>query len=286
MKPAAFEYHAPASVDEVVRLLSRYGDDAKLLAGGQSLVPMMNLRLARPAVLIDLGRVASLDYIQESDGYVAIGAMTRQRTAELSETVRQHAPLLARTLPLVGHAATRNRGTIGGSIAHADPAAELPAVTVALEADLVVVGPRGRRTCKAEGFFVSYLTTSLGSGEVLVELRLPRATADARSAFREFSRRYGDFAIVGVAAALRIDGGGKCQSARLAVIGVGSRPVRVVSAEGVLAGEILTDGVIREAGEVAAKEVEARGDLHASSHYRRRLTAVLIEQAVTDAIQR
>jgi CO/xanthine dehydrogenase FAD-binding subunit len=157
---------------------------------------------------------------------------------------------------------------------------------VALEADLVVVGPRGRRTCKAEGFFVSYLTTSLGSGEVLVELRLPRATADARSAFREFSRRYGDFAIVGVAAALRIDGGGKCQSARLAVIGVGSRPVRVVSAEGVLAGEILTDGVIREAGEVAAKEVEARGDLHASSHYRRRLTAVLIEQAVTDAIQR
>ena len=283
MKPAPFEYHAPRSLDEVLGRLAQAGGDAKLLAGGQSLVPMLNMRLARPAILIDLGRVRSLDYVNESAGHVAIGALTRQRAAEQSATVQRHAPLLAQALPWIAHPTIRNRGTVGGSLAHADPAAELPAVAAALDADLIVAGPKGHRTTKADTFFVSYLTTSLAPDEVLVELRLPRPGPTTRVAFTEFSRRHGDFAIVGVAAALEVDEARTCRSARLALFGVGPGPVRARAAERVLTGQALADAVITEAAESAAKEIDPHGDLHASAHYRRRLAAVLVEDALRQA---
>jgi carbon-monoxide dehydrogenase medium subunit len=280
VKPAPFEYYAPRSLDEVLERLGQSGGEAKLLAGGQSLVPMMNMRLARPAILIDLGRISGLDYVNESDGHVAIGALTRQRAAERSATVQRHAPLVAKALPWIGHPTIRNRGTIGGSLAHADPAAELPAVATALDAELVVAGPQGRRTAKPDTFFVSYLTTSLAHDEVLVELRLPRPGPMSRVAFTEFSRRHGDFAIAGVAAALEVDDGQTCRSVRLALFGVGPGPVRARMAERVLTGQALADKVVTEAAETAAKEIDPHSDLHASAHYRRRLAAVLVEDAL------
>ena len=284
MKPPPFEYVAPRSLDEVLARLAEAGGDAKLLAGGQSLVPMLNMRLTRPAVLVDLGRVAGLDSVRESDGHVAIGALTRQRAAEQSPEVRRHAPLLAEALPFIGHPTIRNRGTIGGSLAHADPAAELPAVAVALDADLVVASANGRRTVKADGFFVSFLTTSLAPDEVLVELRLPRPSPATRVAFTELSRRHGDFALVGVAAALEIDDAGTCRSARLALCGVGPGPVRARAAERTLTGQALGDAVVAEAAHAAAQEIDPHTDIHATAHYRRRLAAALVEDAMRAAM--
>ena len=284
MKPAPFEYLAPRSLDEVLARLADFGDDAKLLAGGQSLVPAMNLRLARPRVLIDLGRVPDVDYIRASGGTLALGALVRQRAAERSADVRRGAPLLAQALPFIGHPAIRNRGTVGGSLAHADPAAELPAVVAALDGDLVVASVRGRRVVKPSEFFASYLTTTLRPDEMLVEVRLPHATATSRSAFVEFARRHGDFALVGVALALELDAGNVCRSARVALVGVGPGPVRAVQAERCLVGQVVSDAAIREAAESAAKEIDPPGDLHASGHYRRRLAAVLVEDAVRHAL--
>ncbi|MFI5280317.1 MAG: FAD binding domain-containing protein [Gemmatimonadales bacterium] len=279
MKPAPFEYHAPRTLDEVLARLRQAGGEAKLLAGGQSLVPAMNLRLARPQVLIDLGRVRELDYIREANDHLAVGALVHQRAAERSDAVRRSVPLLARALPFIGHPAIRNRGTIGGSLAHADPAAELPAVVTALDADLVIAGPGGHRVAKPSEFFVSYLTTSLQPDEVLVEVRLPRATPSMRSAFVEISRRHGDFAIVGVALSMDLDSGWRCRAARVAIVGVGPGPVRAVQADRCLEGQVASEALFREAGQIAAKEIDPPSDIHATSHYRRRLTAVLLEDA-------
>jgi CO/xanthine dehydrogenase FAD-binding subunit len=284
VKPASFEYVAPRTLDEVLARLADLGDDAKLLAGGQSLVPALNLRLARPRVLIDLGRVPDIDHVRAVDGTVAIGACVRQRAAERSDVVRRSAPLLAKALPFIGHPAIRNRGTVGGSLAHADPAAELPAVVAALEADLVVASARGRRVLKPMEFFTSYLTTALRPDEMLVEVRVPHATASARVGFVEFSRRHGDFALAGVAVSLELDAGNTARAARVALFGVGPTPVRAVQAERVLTGRAITDDVVREAAQAAAKEIDPPADLHATSHYRRRLAAVLVEDAVRQAL--
>jgi CO/xanthine dehydrogenase FAD-binding subunit len=284
VKPAVFEYLAPRTLDEALAHLAEHGDDAKVLAGGQSLVPMMNMRLARPKVLVDLNRVPELDYIRTDAGAVAFGALTRQRTAERSDAVRRSVPLMAQALPLIGHVAIRNRGTVGGSLAHADPAAELPAVVAALDGELVIAGPRGRRAVKAAEFFVSYLTTSLRPDELLVEVRLPSATAATRSAFVEFARRHGDFALAGVALTLELEEGGACRTARIALFGVGPGPVRAVQAERCLAGRVVSDAVIREAAASAAKEIDPSDDLHATGHYRRHLTTVLVEDAARQAL--
>lgn len=286
MKPAPFEYHAPRTLDEVLARLRQAGEDAKLLAGGQSLVPMMNLRLARPKVVIDLGRVGELDYIHEADGHLAVGTLVRQRTAERSDVVRRIVPLLAQALPFIGHATIRNRGTVGGSLAHADPAAELPAVVAALDAELVIAGPRGRRVARPSEFFVSYLTTALQPDEMLVEVRFPRVEPSTRSAFVELARRHGDFAIVGLALAVDVDGDRRCRAARVALAGVGPGPVRAVQAERCLEGSVITEVLVREASQVAAKEIDPPTDLHAPSLYRRRLTAVLLEQAAREALGR
>jgi carbon-monoxide dehydrogenase medium subunit len=283
VKPPAFQYFAPSSLDEALALRAEHADDCAVLAGGQSLMPMLNLRMAFPGTLIDLAGVGELAGIREWGGGVAIGAMTRQRAAERSTLLNEHAPLAARALPNIGHTTIRNRGTVGGSIAHADPAAELPAVALALDAELLAASSSGERTIAAGDFFAGFLTTSLAPEELLVEVRLPGLAAGHGVAFIELARRHGDFALVGVAAALALDGGGKIADARLAFIGVGGTPMRAREAEAVLRGEAPGDGVFAEAAERAKTEIDPSDDTHASAEYRRRIAGVLARRALVEA---
>ncbi|PYO38450.1 MAG: molybdopterin dehydrogenase [Candidatus Rokuibacteriota bacterium] len=282
MKPVAFAYHAPTTVEDAIALLTRYGGEAKLLAGGQSLMPLLNFRLSRPAALVDLNAIPSLAYIREEDGEVRFGAMTRQRTIEFSPLVRQRLPLLTEATALVGHLPIRTRGTIGGSLAHADPSAEYPAVLAALGGTVVVRSPRGERALRPSELFQSYLTTSLGPDEILVEVRLPAMAAGAGFAFEEFSRRHGDFAIVGIAAMLVGDGQG-CAAARLATAGAGPVPMRLRSAEEILERDGLSEAAVEAAARRAAELVEPDSDIHASAAYRRNLTRVLTGRALRRA---
>ena len=284
MKPPRFDYHAPRSVDEAVALLARYGGDAKVLAGGQSLMPMLNFRLARPAALVDVNRIAALAYIREDNGTVAFGAMTRQRTIEFSPVVAARLPLLREATRWVGHLPIRSRGTIGGSIAHADPSAEYPAVLTALAGEVVVQGPRGRRTVKAADLFETYLTTTLAAEDLVVEVRLPVMEAGAGYAFEEFARRHGDFAIVGIAAMIVGRAGGRCSAARLATAGAGPVPVRLRAAEEILERDGLGEAAIEAAAARAAELVQPDSDVHASADYRRHLTRVLTARAVRRAL--
>jgi len=283
MKPPVFEYHAPASVDEAIALLTRYGGEGKILAGGQSLMPLLNFRLSRPAAIVDLNGIASLAYVREDDGMIRFGAMTRQRTIEFSDVVKRRLPLLTEATLLVGHLPIRTRGTIGGSIAHADPSAEYPAVLTALDGTVVVRGPRGERTLSPTELFQTYLTTSLGPEDILVEVRLPVMAPGAGFAFEEFSRRHGDFAIVGVAAVL-VGDGHRCTTARLATAGAGPTPVRLRSAEEILERDGLGEAAIDAAAARAAELVEPDGDIHASAAYRRNLTRVLTGRALRRAL--
>ena len=285
MKPAAFDYAAPATVDEAVALLAARGDEAKILAGGQSLVPMMNFRLVRPACLIDINRIDSLAGIAERDGRLHIGAMTRHRAVERSALVAEKNGLLAEGIRLIGHAAIRSRGTVGGSIVHADPTAELPAILAALDGTVQVVGPNGRRTIGWRDLFQTYFTTSLEPSEICEEVTIPTLPPDAGWAFEEFTRRHGDFAVVGVAAVLRAEGGA-CTEARIAVTGVGPIPVRAADAEACLIGEVLVPALFEDAGRRVAHMVEPDADLHASEAYRRHLANVLTVRALTRAADR
>ncbi len=282
MKPVAFDYHAPATVEDAIALLTRYGGEAKLLAGGQSLMPLLNFRLSRPAALVDLNAIPSLAYIREENGEVRFGAMTRQRTIEFSPLVRQRLPLLTEATALVGHLPIRTRGTIGGSLAHADPSAEYPAVLAALDGTVVVRSPRGERALRPSELFQSYLTTSLGPDEILVEVRLPAMAAGAGFAFEEFSRRHGDFAIVGIAAML-VGDGQHCATARLATAGAGPVPMRLRSAEEILERDGLSEAAVEAAARRAAELVEPDSDIHASAAYRRNLTRVLTGRALRRA---
>jgi len=282
MKPVAFDYHAPVTVEDAIALLTRYGGEAKLLAGGQSLMPLLNFRLSRPAALVDLNAIPGLAYIREEDGVVRLGAMTRQRSIEFSPVVARRLPLLAEATKLVGHLPIRTRGTIGGSLAHADPSAEYPAVLTALDGTVVVRGPRGERALRPAELFQSYLTTSLGSDEILVEVRLPAMAAGAGFAFEEFSRRHGDFAIVGIAAML-VGDGQACAAARLATAGAGPVPMRLRSAEEILERDGLSEAAVEAAARRAAELVEPDSDIHASAAYRRNLTRVLTGRALRRA---
>jgi len=288
VKPAPFDYHRPDTADEALAILADLGSDAKPLAGGQSLVPAMNFRLARPAVLVDLNRIAPLAYIEESlDGGLLIGAMTRQRAPERSGTVARKAPLLFEAMPWIAHPQIRNRGTVGGSLAHADPAAELPAVMVALDARFVLRSRTASRTVPAHDFYTGLLTTVLGPDELLTEIRIPPRPARAGSAFMELARRHGDFALVGVAVELALDQRGACASARIALLSVGDGPVLAAKAMAVLAGGIPHAASIEEAARIAAEtDVDPPADIHASSAYRRHLVRVLVGRAVTQAAER
>ena len=284
MKPAPFAYSRPASLDEALVLLRQHGEEAKVLAGGQSLVPLLNFRLSRPAALVDLNRAAGLAYIREAAGHVRIGAMTRQRAIEFSPVVCRRLPLLAEATTLVGHLPIRSRGTIGGSLAHADPSAEYPTALTALGGQVVVRGPRGERTLAAGELFHGYLTTTLAADEMLVEVRLPTMPDGAGFAFEEFSRRHGDFAIVGIAAI--VGDRGRCASARLVTAGAGPVPVRLRAAEEILEREGLSDAAVEAAARRAAELVDPPSDIHASTDYRRNLTRVLTGRALRRAIMR
>lgn len=282
MKPPPFAYHDPTSIAEAVDLLQRYGDDAKVLAGGQSLMPLLNFRLSSPTALVDINRITALSYIQYETGQLRIGALTRQRTLEFSALVREHLPLLYEATTLVGHLPIRTRGTLGGSLAHADPAAEYPAVATAMEAELVVQGPKGQRMLRPEEFFVGYLTTVLAPDEILIEVRFPIPPPTSGWAFAEFARRHGDFALVGIAALLDAEGE-RCRRARLATAGVGPTPLRLRATEQILEHEGLTEQSIEAAAARAAELVDPQNDIHASSEFRRHLTRVLTRRALKQA---
>lgn len=279
MKPAPFEFFAPRSREEMLELLARYGDDARILSGGQSLVPLMNMRIVQPRIVISINKCPELAYIRQSDGRLACGALTRQAEAEESAEVRSACPLLSEAMPLVGGAANRNRGTICGSMAHADPLAEPPAVAVALEAEMVVASAAGRRMLPAEAFFVSELTNAMLPGEMLEEVRFP-AKRNARAAFLEVANRRHAFAVVGVAAQFEVDTAGRCRGVRLAAIGVGSTPARLREAERALEGQAVTEAALKQISEAAREGIEPLGSFHADADYRLHMAGVLARRAV------
>ena len=282
MKLPPFEYEAPTIVAEAIDLLAEHLDEASVLAGGQSLIPLLALRLARPAVLIDINGIDELSGVSATDGWVAIGAMTREYVAEESEEVADTVPLLAAALPLIGHEAIRSRGTIGGSLAHADPAAELPAVARALDAEFVVRGQSGERVIPAAQWFEGYLTTSRRPDELLLEVRFPAARRDTGVSFQEISRRHGDFAIVGLAVSLVLSGG-VISDARLAFAGLSDMPVRATAAEDLLVGERPSTELFDEAARRATSDVDPPADLHGSSDYRKTVAAVMVRRGLRAA---
>lgn len=283
MKPPRFQYGAPSTLHETLELLGHYGPDAKVLAGGQSLMPLLNMRLATPAYLIDINRIAELDYIAARDDYLAIGALARQRQVERSTVVQQRHPLLIETIRYIGHTQIRNRGTIVGSIAHADPAAELPALLTCLNGEVVATSTRGQRIIKAEDFFQGYLTTTLEPDELLTEVRFPWLPLHAGRAFMEFARRSGDYALAGVVAVLTPNPNGRCLSAQISYLGISGIPIRASTVEKLLSG-MPPDDVIDEAAETAAQLVDdAMSDIHATAEYRRALTRELTKHVLKAA---
>lgn len=285
MIPAAFDYVVAPSAEEAIGLLARYGDEAKILAGGHSLVPMMKLRLASPKVLIDIGRIPNLAYIREEGGQIAIGALTTHHMLETSALLRQRLTALAEAAATVGDAQVRSRGTLGGSVAHADPAADLPAPVLALEAEIVARGPNGQRSIRADEFFVDLFTTALDANELVTEVRFA-VGARVGSAYQKFANKASHFAIVGVAAAVELAANGMCQRVVIGVTGAGPKAVRARAVEDALRGQVLSDDAVRAAAEKAGADVEPLGDLHGSAEYRLHLTQVLIRRAVRDAAAR
>lgn len=289
MKPAPFEYHAPSSLADAVTLLARLeneGCDAKILAGGQSLMPMLAMRVARPDALIDLRQVPGLDHIRLQDGQIAIGAMASKRAAELSELVRERQPLFHAATRLVGHQQIRNRGSVGGSFAHADPASEYPAVALVLDMEMVATGPDGERVIPAAEFFVTYMTTALEQGEILTEVRMPVLPPGTGWAIREITRRSGDLALAGIALTLRIEAG-RCADARIAAFGIDATAVRLSEAEEALRGAIPNTEGFARVGAIAAESLaDPMSCIHASADYRRHLVGTLLERALADAAAR
>ena len=286
MKPPRFIYHDPVEQSEVLALLETYGDSAKILAGGQSLVPLLNMRLAQPTHLVDINRLPGLSYIHEEGGELAIGALTRHRDVERSSLVLSLCPLLAEAIRFVGHAPIRSRGTVGGSLAHADPAAELPAVLLALGRSVRVISRDGEHVIPAEAFFTGQMQTALTGKELLVEARFPVAPPRSGAAFIEVSRRHGDFALAGAGVQLSFDESGTIAAARLALMGVAETPVRATSAEEVLVGEQPEETVFDAAARRACADLDPPSDLHASAEYRRSVASVLVKRVLYTATRR
>ena len=284
MKPAPFRYFSPDTLEQALALLEEHAPEARALAGGQSLVPMMNFRLARPSVLIDLNRIDELTFIREDGSHLSIGAMARTRAIERSDLVKRHAPLLAKATKNIAHLPIRSRGTIGGSIANADPAAEYPATALALDCELVLRNSKRQRRVAAGDFFQGVMTTAIEPDELLIEIIVPKAADNVGCAFVELSRRSGDFALVGIAAEITNEGG-KIISPRLAACGVGPHAVRLKAAEAAISGRELNETALADAGAAAAAEIEPESDLHADSAYRRRIAAVLTRRAISEAVE-
>ncbi len=287
MKPPRFRYYRAESLADALAALAAGGEEAKPLAGGQSLVPMLNMRLARPAVLIDLNPVLELAGMEERDGVVVVRAMTRHRAVEHSSLVAARVPLLAEAIRFVGHLPIRTRGTVGGSVAHADPAAEIPGVLVALDGEVVLTSERGARTVTADAFFVDLLTTAAEPHELVTEVVFPVIPEHSGTAWLEVARRHGDYALVGVGAVVTLDAAGETvREARLAFIGVGGRPLRARQAEAALRGASVAEETWREAAELVRRELDPPSDIHASATYRRFVAGVLAERALRLAAER
>jgi aerobic carbon-monoxide dehydrogenase medium subunit len=283
VKPAPFEYHAPESINDVVALLAEHGDEAKPLAGGQSLVPMLALRLTRFEHLIDLNRVEALNHVEERDGALVVGAMTRQATLERNGATA--VPLLALATPLIGHFQIRNRGTVGGSVAHADPAAELPAVALALEATIDVTSTSGTKQIAASDFFVGTWTTLLEADELLSAIRFPMWSGRCGFAIEEVARRHGDFALTGAVCAVALDDKGLVQRASITLLGMGSTPLRAAAAEAALTGTAGDATALTEIAQLAVADLDPPEDIHASSRYRRSVGAHVVGIALARALE-
>jgi aerobic carbon-monoxide dehydrogenase medium subunit len=283
MKLPPVDYEAPGTLSEAVDLLAEHQDEASVLAGGQSLIPLLALRLAQPAVLIDINGVDGLSGVSRTEDWVTIGATTREYVAEESQTIADAVPLLAAALPLIGHEAIRSRGTVGGSLAHADPAAELPAVARALDAEFVVHGPDGERVVPAAEWFEGYLTTSRGPDELLTEVRFLAARPGTGTSFQEVARRHGDFAMVGLATSVTLNSG-TITDVRLAFAGVSDVPARATAAEELLEGERPTAELFDEAARVAAAGIDPPSDLHGSAEYRKKVAAALVRRGLREAV--
>ena len=285
MKPPPFAYECPRDVAEAVALLAAHGGDARPLAGGQSLVPLLNFRLARPAVLVDLNRIEALGRIEVEDGALRVGAMARQAAVEADPDVARGWPLLTEAIGHVAHPQIRNRGTIGGSLAHNDPAAELPAAMLALDAQMIAQGPAGERTIAAQNFFAGTMETALAPDELLTEMRVPALPEGTGWGFQEAARRQGDFALVAVAVLLRPAGAGGID-ARIVVTGTGDGPARMPHAEAILAERGRDADACAAAGDAAAEACDAADDPHAPAWYRRKLVAALTRRACREALTR
>ena len=285
MKPAAFEYHRPRTIDDALALLSEVGEDGKILAGGQSLVPLMNFRLAQPAHVIDINFIGGLDDVRSEYGQVKIGCLARQSRALEDPLIRERCPLLTDALAQVGYSQTRNRGTVCGSLAHADPAAELPAVLMALDGVVTVGNARRRRSITAQDLYLSYLTTALANDEMILEASFPEMAPGTGWSFTEFARRFGDFAIVGVAALL-VPAKDRIADARIALIGVGDKPWRQRRVEEQLLGKKASADLFAKVGAEIAGNISPITDIHASESYRRSLAKVLTRRALAEAWER
>jgi carbon-monoxide dehydrogenase medium subunit len=283
MIPAQFDYVTPATLEEALSLLTEHQDDAKILAGGHSLIPAMKLRLAMPQMLIDIGRIKDLAYITEDGGQIRIGAMTTHYQVESSAGLKDHCPILPEAASQIGDVQVRNKGTIGGSLAHADPAADWPAVMIALKAEIVVVGSNGERTIKADDFFIDLLTTALAPGEILREIRISAPAGNFGQAYAKAAQPASGFAVVGVAAHLTRDANGNCESASIGVTGVASKAYRASLVESALLGKALDEQAIANAASHAADGVDLNGDIYASADYRRHLVQVYARRAIAAA---
>jgi CO/xanthine dehydrogenase FAD-binding subunit len=283
MKLPAFDYAAPGSVAEAVALLAAHEGDAKAIAGGQSLVPMLAFRVASPALLVDLRKIPGLNRISIAGDGVRLGAMVRWRDIEDDARLDTAHPLIKAAVAHVAHYQVRNRGTVGGSLAHADPAAEMPGIAVTCEAEIALHGPGGARVIGAENFFLGPLTTALAPDEIIVEVRLPPWPLHRRWGFSEFARRRGDFAMAGAAVFYDVDTGGKATNAHVGVIGVGDRPHRLPDVEAVLNGRVVDAGTIAQAETVTAASVRPEDDIHASAAYRKALAGTMVERALEQA---
>ncbi len=289
MKPSPFDYYAPETIEEALALLERLEDEdveAKILAGGQSLIPMLSIRVARPEALIDIRKLTALNYIREDNGTIAIGAMTSKSAAEDSALIRQKQPLFHAATRYIGHRAIRNQGSVGGSFANADPAAEYPAAALALNMQLKVVSSSGERIIPAADFFVTFLTTSMESTEILTEVRMPVLPAGCGWSFQEMARRSGDFALAGVAVMLVLKDG-HCTDTRIAVFAVSATAVRMDSAEQIINGQQPAEALFAQAGKCAAEAVvDPISDVHASAEFRRHLVQTLVTRGLTEAVAR
>jgi carbon-monoxide dehydrogenase medium subunit len=283
MPAAPFEYHVPSTLQEAIALLTQYNGEAKILAGGHSLLPIMNLRLAQPKALIDISKIPGLSGIREDNGSIVIGAMTTHYLVESSSLLKQKVPILPETAAVIGDVQVRNRGTIGGSIAHADPAGDLPGTAVALDLQLKAVGPRGERSLRAREFFVDILTTALQPDEILTEIRVPAMAPRTGSAYEKFPNPASRYAIVGAAAVVTLDGNGVCQKASVGLNGVTGTPVAAVGVEQALVGQRVNAQSIQEASAKAADGLEPLGDIFASAMYRAHLARVFTKRALTRA---